>query len=306
MSRARRWVTAAVLCGALIPACTPPAPAPAPTADDGTIRVGAFNFPESELLAELYAQALEAHDFAVSPVAELGSREIVAPALEQGRIDLVPEYTGSALNFLTRDPGAAGADTRATHEALRSAAEQHGVTVAAAARAQNQNAFAVTAETAQQLGLESLSDLRPAAGDLVFGGPPECPQRPTCLVGLRQRYGLDFERFVGIGRSVHVAAALVGGEIDVGLLFTTDPAIAANDLVVLVDDRELQPAENVVPVIRTEVVDRHGQEVLDVLDDVSAELTTQALAQLNREVEMDGVPAAEAAGDWLRDHGLTP
>ena len=306
MSRACRRIVIALLCATVIAACTSQPEGPGPPADDGTIRVGAFNFPESKLLAELYAQALKAHDFPVSPVAELGSREIVAPALEQGRIDLVPEYTGSALNFLSRDPDAAEPDTRATHAALAAAAKEHGVTVGAAARAQNQNAFAVTAENADQLGLETLSDLGPVAGKLVFGGPPECPERPTCLPGLQQHYDLEFERFVSIGRSVHVAAALTGGEIDVGLLFTTDPAIAANELVVLDDDRALQPAENVAPVVRTAVLERHGDNVLEVLDEVSAQLTTEALAELNREVEMEGATAADAAGEWLRDQGLTP
>jgi osmoprotectant transport system substrate-binding protein len=310
MRRAAVWCRVALsLVTVAAVACAPgepPADVSASDAAAGQIRIGAFNFPESLLLAELYGQALAAHGFPAGEVTQLGSREIVEPALEQGRIDLVPEYTGSALVFLERTRAAANSDSRQTHAALVAAFRQRDVTVAAAAPAQNRNAVVVTADTADEHGLRTVTDLRDVAGDMVLGGLPECPQREACLAGLRKVYGLEFERFLSLDRGDHITAALNAGEVDVGILFTTDPAILVNDFVVLEDDRALQPAENVVPVVRTEVLERHGDALLGVLDTVSGALTTQELAQLNRTVEADGEPVDEVAAAWLDANDITP
>lgn len=310
MSRGDGWraLAAMLACGLLAGACAGSepsmAPSPVPTAD--AVRLASFDFPESRLLAELYGQALDAAGFPVAPVRELGSREIVEPALEQGHIDLVPEYTGSALNFLEGRADAADADEEATYERVARAFAERDLVVGAAAPAQNQNAFAVRRSTAEELGVGSLTELARVSSDLVLGGPPECPQRPTCLPGLEQRYGLEFERFLSISRAGHVAAALDRGEIDVGLLFTTDPAIVTNDFVVLADDRGLQPAENVVPVVRDDVVEDHGERLVATLDRVSALLTTEELAALNQAVQ-DGEEAVPAvARQWLAARDVTP
>ena len=306
------WRRAVVLLAALAvvaSACSSPDPGTDITASEtaaATIRIGAFNFPESLLLAELYAQALAAGQFPVSEVAQLGSREIVEPALEQGRIDLVPEYAGSALVFLERNRTAANASSAQTHAALVAAYRPRNITVAAPAPAQNKNAVVVTAETADELDLRTVTDLRDVASEMVIGGPPECPQREACLAGLRKVYQLEFKRFLSLERTDHVAAALAAEEIDVGVLFTTDPAVLTNDFVVLADDQQLQPAENVVPVVRDETIERHGDRLLAVLDEVSEALTTEELAELNRTVEEDGQPASGVAAAWLRANDITP
>jgi osmoprotectant transport system substrate-binding protein len=304
------WRCAVVIAVALLaPACAPgeggDTVPPSETATD-EIRVGAFNFPESRLLGELYALALAGAGFSVGEVTQLGSREIVEPALEQGRIDVVPEYTGSALVFLERTRAAANSNSAQTHRAVVAAFQRRNVTVAAAAPAQNQNAIVVTEQTAREHGLRTVTDLRGVAEGMVLGGPPECPQRTACMVGLKDVYGLRFERFLSLERTDHVEAALNAGEIDVGVLFTTDPALLVNDFVALVDDRDLQPAENVVPVVRTPIVQRHGPKVIATLDEVSKALTTEELTRLNHDVEQDGISVRDAATSWLDAHGITP
>jgi osmoprotectant transport system substrate-binding protein len=150
-----------------------------------------------------------------------------------------------------------------------------------------------------------VSDLAPLAPDLVFGGPPECPERPLCLQGLRSVYGLSFKQFRALDAGgPATVAALEGGEVDVGLLFTTDGHLATGDFVLLADDRGLQPAENVVPVVRTVVARSRGPALVETLNRVSAQLYDEDLIALNRRVEIDHVRPDRAASDWLRQHGL--
>jgi osmoprotectant transport system substrate-binding protein len=268
-----------------------------------TIQLASFDFPESEILGELYGQALRQHGIPVEPVVQLGAREVVAPALEQGKVDMVPEYLGSALNFLNDRDRVATADPGLTHARLEQAFAPRGVSVLAFAPAQDRNGFVVTGELARRRGLEQLSDLAPLAGQLTFGGPPECPQRPLCLKGLQDLYGLHFARFEAMPSRAVTAAALETGEIDVGMIDTTDPNLIEADLVQLADDKRLQPADNVVPVLRREVVDAYGPPLVRLLNAVSAQLTTVELTKLNLQVAK-GQPAADAVGAWLRTHPI--
>lgn len=282
----------------------PPSEAIAASTDDAVV-VASFNFPESVVLAELYAQALEGVGVAVTHQREVGPRELMEPALEQGLVDLVPEYLGSALAYL--DPTSAGVAVGAD-EASRRLTEilaERGVVVLAHAPAQNQNGVAVTRETAADYGLSKVSDLVPVAGELVFGGPPECRDRPLCLPGLRETYGLEFRSVLALesgGRQTR--AALSRGDADVGLLFTTDGHLAGGDFVLLDDDRGLQPAENVVPLLRRSAVERWGDLLVPRLEAVSAALTTEALTEMNAEVAIGGESPAEVAADWLDDQEL--
>jgi osmoprotectant transport system substrate-binding protein len=270
-----------------------------------SIVVASFNFPESEILAELYGQALRARGYPVELVARLGAREVVEPALEQGKVDLVPEYLGTALTFI--DPGglAPSGDPDTTHARLRQAFATRGVSVAAFAPAEDRNGFVVTGDLARRRGLKRISDLAPLAGRLTFGGPPECRDRPLCLKGLRDRYGLEFARFQAMPSRRVTADALETGEIDVGMIETTDASQIGQDLVQLEDDRGLQPAENVVPVVRRQVVDRYGPGLVRLLDAVSAQLTTAELTGLNRQVAVDDQPPGGVAAGWLRAHPVS-
>jgi osmoprotectant transport system substrate-binding protein len=280
-------------------------PAPPPPEDPRrpTIQLASFDFPESEILGELYGQALREHGFPVETVVQLGAREVVAPALEQGKVDMVPEYQGSALNFLNDRDRVATSDPGLTHARLEQAFAPRGVSVLAYAPAQDRNGFVVTGELARRRGLEKLSDLSPVASQLTLGGPPECPQRPLCLQGLQDVYRLRFASFEAMPSRDQTADELETGEIDVGMIDTTDPNLANNDLVQLADDRHLQPAENVVPVVRREVVDAYGPTLVRLLNAVSAQLTTPDLARLNLQVD-DGQPAPDAAAAWLRAHTI--
>jgi osmoprotectant transport system substrate-binding protein len=280
-------------------------PPPPPPEDPRrpTIQLASFDFPESELLGELYGQALRQHDFPVEPVVQLGAREVVAPALEQGKVDMVPEYLGSALNFLNDRDRSATADPGLTHARLEQAFAPRGVSVLAYAPAENRNGFVVNGDLARRRGLRKISDLAPLASLMTLGGPPECPQRPLCLKGLQAVYGLRFAHFEPMPSRAVTAATLETGEIDVGMIDTTDPSLVEADLVQLADDRNLQPADNVVPVVRREVVDAYGPPLVRLVNAVSARLTTAELTRLNREVA-EGRPAADAVAAWLRAHAI--
>ena len=272
------------------------------TKEGPTITVGSTNFGEQLILGEIYAQVLAANGYTVETQFNLGSREVVYPALTSGEIDLLAEYTGSLLTFKGGTPST---DSDQTAADMQAAIAGDGLTALAYSPAQDKNGIVVTAETAASLGLTMVSDLAAHAGELTFGGPPECPERPLCLLGLQDVYGLDFAGFIplDVGGPLTVAA-LEGGEIDVALLFTSDGVIAAKGFVLLEDDMNLQPAENVVPVLRNEMVEAYGSELTDLLDAVSAKITTAELSELNKRYGIDAVDADVLAREWLEANGF--
>ena len=281
----------------------PPDSAAAVLGDD-SLTVASFAFAESEVLAEVYAQALQDAGIDTDVATAVGARELIQPALASGLVELVPEYAGTAVDFLSLGETSPAGDIRATRAALEELLRDEPVMLLASARAQDTNVVVVTRETARRLDLATISDLAEVAGGLTFGGPPECPQRVFCLLGLEAAYHLRFERFVPLdagGPLTH--QALTGGHVDVGLLFSTDPGLAADDLVVLTDDLGVQPAENVTPMVRREAVERWGDTLTDTVDAVSARLTTEALVTLNAEMA-DGRSPSAVAAEWLAAEGL--
>lgn len=299
MSRARRPVVALTAVTLLAAACGSDGDPVRTVLDDDAITIGSFNFPESVLLAELYGLALERAGYSVERELDLGPREFVAPAVLRGLVELVPEYSGSALEFLELT---ASPDPERTHAALVEALGHHGLTALAPAPAEDRNAFVVTAETSAELGVRTLSELVPFSPDLTFGGPPECPSRPLCLLGLERAYGMRIGEFVPLDEGGPLTvAALRTGEVDVALLFSSAGAIQTNGFVVLEDDGQLQPAENVTPVIRLEVLERFGLGVAETLDGVSATLTTLDLRRMNAAVAGGASPRSVAAR-WLLEH----
>jgi len=246
----------------------------------------------------------------------------------------VPEYAGSALSFLLAAgvdadadadaadsgignpaevpakvrgtvPGTVPKDPTAVLRALTSALAARGLSAMQPAPAQDQNGFVVTEPVAAAKGLRQISDLRLAPASLTLGGPPECPERPFCLLGLQTEYGLRFRGFMPMPSRAVTAAALIAGEIDVGMLETTDPHLGDGRLVLLTDDRGLQPTENIVPVIRPEITVAYGSPFTRVVDTVSANLTTAEVVALNRRVVLAGEPVERVAADWLRGHPPT-
>jgi osmoprotectant transport system substrate-binding protein len=269
------------------------------------ITVGSFDFPESVLLAEIYGQALAADNFPVRILPDLGSRELVDSALMSGLVQLVPEYAGSALEFFSLGRLSATSDAEAANRALTGSVAGRGLVPASPAPAQDANAIVVTAATAARYGLRSIADLARLAPGLMFGGPPECPGRAYCLPGLKRVYGLRFKTFTPLDAGGPLTLqALEEGDIGVALLFTTDPDIPARHLVVLADDRGLQPAENITPVVRRDVIARYGPNLLAALNTVSALLDTGTLRALDARVELAGQDPRLVAGRWLRAHGL--
>jgi osmoprotectant transport system substrate-binding protein len=277
----------------------------APSAPAEGVAVASFNFPESRLVAEIYAQALEDEGIPVRRELDLGPRELVLPALRQGRVDIVPEYLGSALTAAAPAVTVDRSDPDAVSRALAGAIEPWGLRLLSYADAQNQNGLVVTRATAERLALRTTSDLGQVARRLTLGGPPECPSRRYCLEGLADVYGLRFAAFVPLAGPSYMRQALEDYVIDVGVLFTTDGILAGDDLVLLEDDRDLQPAENVIPVVRSDVLDAaDGQRVAAALDEVSQRLTTANLRFPNWRVSVAGNDVVSEARGWLIRQGL--
>jgi osmoprotectant transport system substrate-binding protein len=280
----------------VLPGCDAAAD-PAPSQPPTTIRFASFDFQENQILVEVYAEGARRHGLDVSVQHGVGPREVVAPALQQGVVDVVVEYLGTALSFSRPTAQDLPRDPEAMRTELARVLGQRGVEVLEPSEAQDQNGFVVTTAFSADRGVGKLSELADLAPSLVFGGPPECPDRPFCLIGLREVYGLDFGEVVSMPSRVATVEALLTGQIDVGLIETTDARLAVAPIRLLIDDRGLQPPENVVPLVRTATLDR-WEELRVALDEVSARITTNDLVQLNRAVELDGLTPAEAAARW--------
>ena len=269
----------------------------------GTIIVGVSgSFTENQLVAEMYAQVLEHAGYTVQRQFDLRSREVSQSALESGQIDLKPEYLSSLLLYL--DPsGEHSNDPRVVTGQVATRLAPSGISVLTPSPAQDQNTFVANAGTAQRFGLTTMSSLAAVAGQLTLGAPPECPQRPYCLTGLKDVYGILFWDFVPLDAGgPQTVEALKNDDVQVGLLFSTDPSIEANGFVQLTDDKHLQDAENITPVIRTAVL---TDEVRRQLDAVSAALTTDNVTALIGKVVLDGQDIPTVAKVFLRaDHLL--
>lgn len=271
-------------------------------AQKGTVTIGAFGFAESAIVANIYAGALRNEGYTVNVRPNLGTREVVEPALERGEIDLYPGYAATELEFVNKAAGEATGDAKATVDKLKARLDAKGLTALEPSPAIDQNAFAVTKATADRLKLTKLSDLTAVAGQLTLGGPPECPTRPFCAAGLESKYGIKFKAFKALDAGGPLSKnALANGDVDVALIFSSDGAIPARNFVVLDDDRKLQNADNIVPVIRKQVA---TSDVAAILNKVSAALTTADLAGLNKRADIDKEDPDVLAKDWLSKHGF--
>jgi osmoprotectant transport system substrate-binding protein len=257
-------------------------------------------FAENQLVAEMYAQVLERAGYHVERQFDLRSRELSQSALESGQIDLKPEYLSSLLLYL--DPNAQASEDSAQVARQDGALLQpRGIAVLAPSPAHDTNEFVANAQTARRFDLTTMSSLAPVAGRLTFGGPPECPLRPFCLPGLNRAYGILFNEFQPLDAGgPQTIAALKANQVQVGLLFSTDPSITENGFVPLVDDKHLQNAENITPVIRSDTV---NDRIRGLLDAVSAHLTTEDVTALVGHV-VHGEELAAAARSFLAENGL--
>lgn len=272
--------------------------------DGEAVTVGSANFPESQLLAEIYAQALEVADVSVERNLNIGSREAYFGAIEAGEIDLLPEYTNSLLSFVLRiadpeaTPSATSVDEQVT--ALGEALPES-LKVLTPSTAEDKDVIVCRADIAEGLGITNLSELAAVADQITLGAPPEFEQRsPFGLAGFRDLLDAEFAEFVPLAPG-EVADALKGEAIDCGNLFSTMSVITTEGFVALEDDQTLVPNEAVLPLIR---VDAASDEVVEALDAVSASLTTDKLKAMMVEVEVEAADPADVAADYLAAEGL--
>lgn len=266
-----------------------------------TIVVGSAGFSENVTLARIYGGALAKAGFKVEYKLKIGARETVEPALESGQIDLVPEYVGNYLSFL--DPSINGEALDKATTDLQARAATKGLTVLTPSPAADGDVVAVTKATASTKSLVNVSDLSKLTAPIKFAGPSECETRPTCLVGLKNVYGLN-ATLVNTGTDAGgpiTKAALDKGDAVAARLFSSDPDIASGKYVVLKDDKSFQQVGNIVPVVRTAKV---SDQLKTVLNQVSAALTTDKLTALNDQTDNQKLDPSDVAAKFLKDNNL--
>ncbi len=264
------------------------------------ITIGTANFTENQILGYLYAAVLGAAGIRTTVRPNLGTREILIPALKGGDIDLLPEYQGALLHYL--DPKAKETEEGEMQNAL-AVALPRGLQILPYGKAEDSDAFAVTRETAEKYGLKSLADLARHNGKLVIGAAPEVKKRTVGAVGLKDEYGVEFKEFKSLDSSGPlVKGALKKGDVDVANLFTTDTDILAEGWVVLTDPKNLIPGQHVVPLIADRKADSTVRKALARLGNA---LTTEDLTELNRQVDKDKKDPEDVANAWAAAHHLT-
>ena len=264
------------------------------TPDSSTIVIGSQAYYSNEIIAEIYAQALEGAGFTVERNFNIGQRDTYIPSLEDGSIDLFPEYTGNLLQFF--DPQTTATTSDDVYAALKDALPD-GLTVLDQSPATDQDSYNVTAAFAKEHSLTSIADLAGIEG-LVLGGAPELEERPYGPKGLKDLYNVDVTFNATADTTVD---ELVAGNIQVANVYSADPRIKTDDLVTLEDPKGLFLASNVVPVVNADIAD----EIADVINAVSAALTPEGLVALNVESTVDQRSSEDIAKDWLADNGLS-
>jgi osmoprotectant transport system substrate-binding protein len=303
----RRWL-AAIALAVMVPmlggcGSSNPLGGGAVSGDLKSVVVGSADFPESKIIAEIYAQALEANGFTVLRQFGIGSRETYIPALRDHSIDLIPEYTGNLLQYFEPDNTVTNPDKveLALYRALPG-----DLAMLVPSPATDSDTVAVTEATASKWNLKTIGDLAAHSSEVKFGGPSELLKRAEGIPGLKATYNLDIkpDNFVAIndGGGPATVRALLDGTVNAANIFSTSPAIAQNKLVVLADPKNNFPPGNVVPLVSSQ---KMSDELKTVLDAVSAKLTTEALTELNTSVAGNaGVDPDEAARDWVQDNGF--
>jgi osmoprotectant transport system substrate-binding protein len=269
-----------------------------------SLTIGSKNFTEQIVLGEIYAQALEAAGYDVSTDLNLGDEQVALKALEEGEISGYPEYTSTALtSFFDFAPEDVPGDAQQAYEESQDDFEQRGLVSYPPTPFSSANAVGLLAETADELGATSISDLEGESQDLTLYGSPECRQRIDCLAGLEEYYGLEFKSFtpVDIGLRYEV---LDKGDADLSILFTTDAQLfVSDDYTILEDDKGVLPAGNVIFVATQEAVDEAGPDFGETIENVQQNLSLEVMQELNARVDIDKEEPAQAAQDYLRQYG---
>lgn len=268
------------------------------------ITIGSKNFTEQKVLGEIYAQALAAAGYTVDTELNLGDEKTALKALQDGQIDGYPEYTGTALlSFFDVPADELPTDPTEAYDQVKNDFAEDGITAFPPTPFTSSNEVAVTKETADELDLETISDLQGKEGDLTLYGSPECRQRRDCLLGLEEVYGLDFGTFtpVDIAQRHEV---LKNGDADVSIVFTTDPQNRRDGLVLLKDDKGMFPPYNSTFLVRDETVQEAGPDLETTIEKVNADLTAEVMQELNAKVDLDKETPQAAAASYLQEFGL--
>ena len=270
-------------------------------ASDRTVTIGSKNFTEAVILGELYRQALEAKGYTVELKSSIGSTEIIDRALTSGEIDMYPEYTGTMLTVVFgEDEPQESAES--TYDRAKELYEEKGFTLFDMTPFSDSDALAVTAEYAEEEGLEEIGDLA-GIGTFRLGGQPEFETRLQGLVGVKEKYGIEDVTFVPF-TGISPYEALDQGAVDVAAIFSTDPPLASGKYVVLDDPEANFGFQNVAPVVDQELADELGDDFRETVDAVSEKLTEEAIIAMNSAVAIDQRPAAEVAREFLEANGL--
>lgn len=281
------------------PLASEPADGSGEAASGQTIVVGSADFSESKLLASLYRGALDAAGVQVGqPRLGIGAREAYLKGLEDGSINLIPEYTGALALFYDKEFDET--DSQKVYDGLQQALPED-FTVLEPSKAENKDSITVTQKVADQYSLANVSDLAPVANKVTLGAPAEFQARTQGIPGLKETYGITFGQVRDLGGQALVQA-LTNGQVDAANIFTTDPAIAQHDLVVLEDDKQLFGAQNVVPLLTKKAAE--NTQVVETLNKVSAELTTENLQGMLKQVDVDKKDPSTVADGFLSEHGL--
>lgn len=266
------------------------------------VTIGAQDFGESAILAEIYKQGLADAGFDAS-IKELGGfRDIEVAAFDDKTINFAPEYAASMLEFLNNKKGEATGDVEATVAKMEPYLTPKGLAALEPSSAVDTNAFVVTKATSDDLGIKTLSDLAAKGKSLKIGAPADCETNPFCLPGLKNTYGLDLSKNYTALESGQVADALDAGTIQIALLFSTAGRIADKGYVLLEDDKHMLAADNVVPVVTTALA--ADEDLVERADAITAKLTTDKLIEMNKRFDIDKDDAAVIAKEFLTDEGL--
>jgi osmoprotectant transport system substrate-binding protein len=303
----RRFALGAValIAGASVAACSssPSNPLGGSTgsASNGTsVVVGSANFPEDEVLAEIYSLALQAKGIKVTEKFNIGAREVYYPEVVKGAVTIIPEYNGALLADEV-DPSSTATTTDEVNAAL-DAKLPSSVEILDSASAQDKDSVTVTQATAQRDHLTSISDLSKYASSMVIGGPPEFQTRQEGLLGLQSLYGLHFKSFDALDESGPITfAALENGKVQAADVFTTTPQIITDHFVSLADPKSLFAAQNVTPLVYKKGV---NSTVVDTLNAISAKLTTTALTQMDEALSVQHASYQQVASGFLSAEGL--
>jgi len=270
----------------------------------GALVVGSANFPENALLAEIYAGALNGAGVEATTKLNIGSRETYLPGMQDGSLDVFPEYTGVLRDYFAAADGTkvSASDSDGVFQELKDVLPDD-LVVLPYSEAEDKDGVVVTSDTAEKYDLKSIGDLAPVAGDLTLAGPPEWKTRQTGLPGLKEVYDVEFGTYLPKDAGGPLTLkAILNDQAQAGNLFTTDPNIAANDLVVLDDPDSLFAAQNVVPLITK---DADSPEVQDALNAVSEALDTAKLGDLVTRVVIDKEDPEDVAKDFLDENDLS-